>query len=152
MASLWSLVAKILTRPAIGGSVAKVSTGRVFSSAATGVAATAGDKEATKESTSKPNDCHHESFAELFRSSLPVACGRRVPAVITAITDKEMYVDFGSKFHAVLPVPKGPASQWRRGVWVEVKVKDLEHTQHFLGNSRHTSLLEADVELIGLLH
>ena len=96
-----------------------------------------------------------KTFAELLRSSKLVSSGeivgKCIPALITAVTGKDLYVDFGAKFHAVVPRPEGDASKWRRGVWVEVKVNDLELTQHFLGSSRHTSLLEADVELIGLL-
>ena len=91
-------------------------------------------------------------FSELFRSSNFVrsglVVGKTVPGVITAVVGNNLYVDFGAKFHAVVPRPqKGNKKRWRRGIEVMVKVKDLEQTDHFLGSSRHTSLLEASVEL-----
>ena len=91
-------------------------------------------------------------FSELFRSSNFVrsglVVGKTVPGVITTVVGNSLYVDFGAKFHAVVPRPqKGNKKRWRRGIKVVVKVKDLEQTDHFLGSSRHTSLLEASVEL-----
>lgn len=93
-----------------------------------------------------------QGFPDLLRSSKLISSGqivgKRVPALITAVVGDKLYVDFGGKFHGVVPRPvSGDVSVWRRGVWVEVMVRDLEQTHQFLGSSKHTSLLEADIEL-----
>ena len=64
------------------------------------------------------------------------------------------YVDFGCKFHAVVSLPAEAGSQdsYRRGSKVQVRVRSLELTDHFIGDSRDTTLLEAEAELIGPSH
>ena len=94
-------------------------------------------------------------FQSLLANSRLLGCGnpvgKTVNAEVIAVVDGQLYVDFGSKFHAVIPKPAFLSEQFRRGTRMEVLVKDLEVTQHFLGDSRTTSLLEADVEFVRLL-
>ena len=87
--------------------------------------------------------------SKLFGYGDPV--GQTVSAEVVAVVDGQLYVDFGAKFHAVIPRPAFRSERFRRGTRMEVLVKDLEVTQHFLGDSRTTSLLEADVEFVRLL-
>ena len=96
-----------------------------------------------------------ETFADLFRNSNFVRVGnpvgKEVEGEIIAVEEDNLYVDFGSKFHAVVPLPaKSLKEEYRRGTKVRVLVRDLELTGHFLGQSKHLSLLEAEAELVGL--
>lgn len=90
-----------------------------------------------------------ETFAEIFGTSPFVGMGdpvgKRVEGEVVAIVDQDMYVDFGCKFHAVVPLPKKKG--YFKGKQVIVTINDLEMTDHFLGNSQHISLLEADATL-----
>lgn len=107
---------------------------------------------ADQDSTARESSNEKESFAELFRSSKftkvldPV--GKKVEANVFAVVGDNMYVDFGCKFHAVVPLPKEQQDAYKKGSKVVVLVKDLEMTDHFIGDSRDTSLLEAEVELV----
>ena len=106
-------------------------------------------------------ECSHasqqreETFSEMFRNSCFVQAvgpvGKTVKGEIIAVVDENLYVDFGCKFHAVVPRPEVKSELSRKGSKVRVRVRDLEVTGHFLGDSRDTSLLEAKVELVGLL-
>ena len=76
--------------------------------------------------------------------------GKVAEAVVIALSGENMYVDFGGKFHAVVPLPNENRNSYVEGTKVRVKIKDLELTDHFLGAKKHISLLEADAELVGL--
>ena len=93
-----------------------------------------------------------QSFRSLLANSRLLAfgdpVGKTFEAEVIAVVDDQLYVDFGSKFHAVIPKPASRGEQFKRGTKLEVLVKDLEVTQHFLGDSTTTSLLEAHVEFV----
>ena len=101
-------------------------------------------------------DQQRETFRRLLETSrLLSSCGsspvnQTVLGEIIAVVDGHMYVDFGGKFHGVAKVPEKNANSFVKGVKVDVVLKDLEQTSHFLGKSRDTSLLEAEIELVGL--
>ena len=76
--------------------------------------------------------------------------GQKVVANIIAERDKDIYVDFGGKFYAVVARPANNGHLYTKGKWVDVILEDIEVTEHFLGDSKDTSLLEAQVKLIGL--
>ena len=97
-----------------------------------------------------------KTFEELLESSrLLTSCGdspvdQRVTGEVIAVVGNDLYIDFGGKFHGVVPRP--PAEQdgqyYVKGTQVEVIVKDLEITEHFLGAWQNTSLLEANISLV----
>lgn len=90
------------------------------------------------------------TFGEIFRNSKFVQTaspvGKKVRGEIIAVVNDNVYVDFGCKFHAVVAVPQ--AKPEFKGRKVEVLVHDLEITDHFLGDSKDTSLLEAEAEIV----
>ena len=94
------------------------------------------------------------TFAEIFRNSRFVRMGNpvgmKVKGTIIAVSGGNLYVDFGCKFHAVASVPDEKPELYCKGKGVVVQVEDLELTSHFLGGSKDTSLLEAEVILLGL--
>ena len=97
-----------------------------------------------------------ESFRELFERSKFAAIvdpvGQEVEGEVLAMVGEKMYVDFGCKFHAVVPVPdQAESGSYEKGSRVVVRVLDLEMTDHFIGDHRDTSLLEAEAELVGKL-
>ena len=95
-----------------------------------------------------------DSFKHLLDNSQFVQSidpvGKVAEAVVIALSGKNIYVDFGGKFHAVVPLPKENRNSYVEGTKVLVKIKDLELTDHFLGAKKHISLLEAAAELVGL--
>lgn len=97
---------------------------------------------------------HDETFAEIFKHSKFVSVvnpvGQRVEGKVLATVEDKMYIDFGCKFHAVVKVPDEDRGSYRKGSRVVVRVLDLEMTDHFIGDSRDLTLLEAEVELLGL--
>lgn len=108
-------------------------------------------EKGTHSSTSAPEE---ESFEQLLenskfvRSGNPV--GRMAEGEILAVSGEKVYVDFGSKFHAVVDMPEKKRELYVPGARVIVTIKDLETTGHFLGAKKHISLLEAEAELVGL--
>ena len=78
--------------------------------------------------------------------------GKEVTGEVVAVSGGKAYVDFGCKFHAVVSLPVAAESRgsYRRGAKVLVRVGSLELTDHFIGDSRDTTLLEAEAELVGL--
>ena len=94
------------------------------------------------------------SFQELFEKSKFVKAldpvGKEVEADVIAVVEDQLYVDFGCKFHAVVPCPDSVKGKVHRGAKVIVIVKDLEVTRAFIGASKHDSLLEATAEFIRL--
>ena len=102
-------------------------------------------------STSAPKE---ESFSQLLRNSQFVESidpvGKKAEGEILAISGDKIYVDFGSKFHAVVDMPELERERYMEGAKVIITVKNLEMTDHFLGAKKHISLLEAEAELVGL--
>ena len=110
----------------------------------------------TRKCTRSASQIKEETFEELLETSkffgncgeTPV--GQKVVAKIIAERGDNLYVDFGGKFHAVVPRPTKNGRLYRKGKWVNVVVEDLEITEHFQGESTDVSLLEAQVGLLGL--
>lgn len=95
-----------------------------------------------------------EKFEEIFRKSNFIAAGDPIQDInvrgsVLAIVDDNLYVDVGGKFHAVVTAPKQRKRVYQVGSHVIVRLKNLEMTSHFLGDSKDTSLLEAEAELLG---
>lgn len=88
------------------------------------------------------------SSSQFVRSINPV--GQVTEGEIVAVSGGNIYVDFGGKFHGVIPLPEENSDRYVEGTKVTVIVKDLEMTDHFLGAKKHISLLEAEIELVGL--
>ena len=95
-----------------------------------------------------------ESFKQLFDNSQFVKSidpvGNVAEGEILAVSGEKIYVDFGSKFHAVVDMPVMEQDRYVQGAKVVILVKNLEMTGHFLGAKKHISLLEAEAELVGL--
>ena len=95
------------------------------------------------------------TFEELFKKSKFVdmfdPVGKIVDGKIIAADGPNLYIDFGTKFHAVAVRPNRFSERYVKGARVKVLIKDLEVGMHFLGSNVDTSSLEASVELIGLL-
>ena len=94
------------------------------------------------------------TFSDLFQRSkfatMLDPANQKVEGKVLAVVNNNMYVDFGFKFHAVVPVPKD-GDGYAKGTRVVVRVVDLEMTNHFIGDHRDISLLEAEAEFIGKL-
>lgn len=103
-----------------------------------------------------PVPTKERTFEELLENSrLLTSCGnspvnQRVIGEVIAVVGNDLYIDFGGKFHGVVPRPAAEqdGQYYVKGTPVEVIVKDLEITEHFLGACRNTSLLEADISLV----
>ncbi|KAK3699750.1 hypothetical protein QZH41_015599 [Actinostola sp. cb2023] len=91
-----------------------------------------------------------EDFDEMLRNSQFVKLGRpvgkKVVGQVTHIVhrekDKDVYVDFGWKFHTVERFSL--KRDINVGDKVEVTIKSLEATGHFLGQSKRITLNEAE--------
>ena len=94
------------------------------------------------------------TFQYLFEKSQFVQVSdpieKDVKAEVIAIVDDKLYVDFGCKFHAVVPCRNPPENCI--GKEVIVTVKDLEMSGHFVGDTRDKSLLEAEAKLLRFVH
>ena len=112
---------------------------------------TASDEKQTGEENMGNEDTfkHLLDNSQFVRSVDPV--GQLADGEIIAVSKANIYVDFGSKFHGVVPLPKENSDRYVEGAKVTVLIKDLEMTDHFLGAKKHISLLEAETELIGLV-
>lgn len=105
----------------------------------------------------RTNTYSEETFAEMMaKSRLLTSCGtspvgHKVLGKIIAVVDDNLYIDFGGKFHGVVPCPELGTEIYIVGTKVEVIVKDLEMSAHFLGAPQDSSLLEANIKLVGLL-
>lgn len=67
--------------------------------------------------------------------------------VIENVKDSDLYVDFGGKFHAVVPQPEN--AFYPRGSLVRIRLRDPEMTNQFMINTKAISLHEADATLLG---
>lgn len=105
------------------------------------------EQDAEKTPNAKFGDLLENS--QFVKAMDPV--GKQVEAEIIAVVEEKLYVDFGCKFHAVIPCPEPQNERYRRGEKVIITVKDLEVTEHFIGDSKHTSLLEAKAEFVRLV-
>lgn len=108
-------------------------------------------EDEVQNSASAPEE---ESFKQLLDNSRFVKSidpvGKTAEGEILAVSGEKVYVDFGSKFHAVVDIPKEKRECYVKGAKVIILVKNLEMTGHFLGAQKHISLLEAEAELVGL--
>lgn len=101
-----------------------------------------------------------ETFEEMFRNSNFVKMGRpqgklvagRITHVVENEDSTDLYVDFGWKFHAVVTQGKEGKSTYKVDDVVNLKLKALEATGHFLGQNKRVTVCEADAELIGSIH
>lgn len=95
------------------------------------------------------------AFEDLFKASKFVdmldPVGKIVDGRIIAVDGPNLYIDFGSKFHGVAIRPHRFSERYVKGTRVKVLIKDLEVSMHFLGSNSDTSLLEASIEIVGLL-
>lgn len=95
-----------------------------------------------------------KSFATLLRNSKFITQGdfrnSTVIGRIFHITNDDLYVDVGMKFHAVVKRPQQEGKLYVRGALVRMRLRDYEITDQFIGTDTDTSLLEADAVLLGL--
>lgn len=128
--------------------VVRTNWNRTFTSAVhkQGVDGLHGNKRAGNEEV---------TFEELFKVSKFVdmldPVGKIVDGKIIAVDGPNLYVDFGGKFHGVAIRPRRFGERYVKGTRVKVLIKDLEIGMHFLGSNMDTSLLEASIEIVGLL-
>ncbi|KAI6227132.1 hypothetical protein M3Y95_00694300 [Aphelenchoides besseyi] len=95
-----------------------------------------------------------KTFAELFRQSKFVKLGdcdnRLVVGKIIHRVNRDLYVDFGSKFNAVCKTPSKQSDRYVIGAEVILRLFDTELSERFLGSRRDLTLLEADADIVGL--
>lgn len=95
-----------------------------------------------------------KSFASLLRRSSFINLGDFRNAVITGkifhLTENDLYVDIGLKFHAVVKKPREDNRLYVRGAVVKLKLLDYELSDRFIGSKKDTSVREADAILLGL--
>lgn len=94
-----------------------------------------------------------KTFATLLRQSKFISMGDFRNATVVGkvfhVTNDDLYVDFGMKFHAVVKRPQTDGKLYVRGSKVNLKLIDYEITDKFIG-ADHMSLFEADAILLGL--
>lgn len=94
------------------------------------------------------------NFASMLRNSKFITQGDFRGATVIGkvfhITNQELYVDMGLKFHAVVKKPQKDSNLYVRGSTVRLELLDYEITDRFIGSEKDTSLLEADAILLGL--
>lgn len=94
------------------------------------------------------------SFAKLLRQTKFITQGDFRNAVVIGrvfhVTDEDLYVDVGMKFHAVVRKPRQDDRLYVRNSLVKLRLIDYEITDRFIGTDADTSLLETDAVLLGL--
>ncbi|XP_072029440.1 small ribosomal subunit protein bS1m-like [Amphiura filiformis] len=94
-------------------------------------------------------------FATMLRNSSHIHVGavkgQLVVGKIFHVVDDDLYIDFGSKFHCVCKRPTENAEKYHRGAQVNIRLKDLEVSDHFIGATKEFSILEADADLVGAI-
>lgn len=116
------------------------------------VSSTASKEESARGNAPRNDDTFSDLFQRSKFATILDPVNQNVEGEVLAIVGDNMYVDFGCKFHAVVPVPtsstQGDGTRYEKGSKVVVRVLDLEMTDHFVGDHRDTSLLEAEAELV----
>ena len=111
-----------------------------------------GDTAVANATNDHESEAAGTTFAEIFKRSKFAATldpvNEKVEGEVLAVVDDKMFVDFGCKFHAVVPVPKSRAKSYGKGTRVKLRILDLEMTDHFIGDHKDTSLLEAKAQLL----
>ncbi|KAI6658574.1 28S ribosomal protein S28, mitochondrial [Oopsacas minuta] len=108
------------------------------------------EEHETKPLEPEPN------FLEMLRESNWMKMGdprkKKFRGIVINQVGNQVYVDYGYKFFGVFKVPDGmEPSQLKIGTKLLILVKELELTQHFLGEESMFSLLESEIEFDSII-
>ncbi|RDD36777.1 28S ribosomal protein S28, mitochondrial [Trichoplax sp. H2] len=92
------------------------------------------------------------NFENMLRHSKFIGIGKpgkkKVTGHIKHVVGDDLYVDFGGKFYGVVKRPSYAGDRgYKLGDSVTIRLRDTEVTGHFIGQSRHMTLCEADISL-----
>ena len=95
-------------------------------------------------------------FLEMLRESNWMKMGdprqKMFRGIVINQIGNQVYVDYGYKFYGVFKIPEGmEPEQFVTGTKLLVLVKELELTQHFLGEDSLFSLLESEIQFQSLI-
>ena len=95
-------------------------------------------------------------FLEVLRESNWMKMGDPIKKTFRGIVinqiGNQVYVDYGYKFYGAFKIPEGmETEQFVTGTKLLVLVKELEMTQHFLGEDSMFSLLESEIQFQSLI-